>query len=315
MKQIVVRVCAFLSIASCFLVLNDRTAADLFVSAAGGNAVHRFDRTTGAFLGEFVSPGSGGLGDPQGIAFGPDGNLYVSSNGSNNVLRYNGRTGAFIDVFATTAGMSWPAEINFRGGHLYVSDFSGGASGRVSRFDASTGNLVDHFVTGTSLADGTSWDSTGDLYVSNFGSNSIRKYDGVTGDLIGDFVSPGVGGLNGPLDNLFLPDGTMLVSSFNTGDIKRYDVDGNLIGTAITGLLGGAQGLELGPDGMLYVGDFSFGQIRRYNVNTFESLGVFADSTSSTNNFVFGPAAVPEPLACLPMVFLGVATMLCRYKR
>lgn len=315
MKLLVVKLCAFLSVAGSFLTLTDLVTADLFVSAAGANAVHRFDRTTGAFLGEFVSSGSGGLGDPQGIAFGPDGNLYVSSNGSNNVLRYDGNTGAFIDIFATTAGMSWPAEINFHGGHLYVSDFSGGASGRVSRFDATTGNFVDHFVTGLSLADGTAWDSAGDLYVSNFGSNSIRKYDGVTGSLIGDFVTPGLGGLNGPLDNLFLPDGTMLVSSFNTGDVKHYDVDGNLIGTAITGLIGGAQGLELGPDGMLYVGDFSFGQIRRFDANTFESLGVFADSTSSTNNFVFRPAAVPEPLAVMPMIFLGLATMLRRDKR
>lgn len=269
--------------------------ADLFVSAAGANSVMRFDGDTGAFLGNFVAPGSGGLGDPQGIEFGPDGNLYVSSNLSNNVLRYDGVTGAFIDIFATTAGMNFPAEINFRNGFLYVSDFSGGASGRVSRFDANTGAFVDHFITGASFADGSAWDANGDVYISNFGTNSIRKYNGDTGALIGDFVAPNSGGLFGPLDNLFLPDGTMLVSSFNTGSVKQYDTDGTYLGDAITGLFGGPQGLEIGPDGHLYAGDFGRGLINRYDINTFALIDTFANPASTSNNFTFSPVSVPEP--------------------
>lgn len=37
------------------------------------------------------------------------------------------------------------------------------------------------------------------------------------------FVSPGLDGLAGPLDNLFLPDGTLMVSCFSNGIVKRYD--------------------------------------------------------------------------------------------
>ena len=288
---------------------NSRVAADLFVSAAGANSVMRFDADTGDFLGNFVAPGSGGLGDPQGIAFGPDGNLYVASNTSNNVLRYNGETGAFIDVFASIAGTSWPAEINFRGDYLYVSDFGG--SGRVTRFDALTGSFVDHFVTDAFQADGQSWDSNGDLYVSAWGTASIRKYDGDTGTYLGDFVSPGTGGLNGPLDNLFLPNGDMLVSSFNTGSIKHYDSDGDYIGDAITGLFG-PQGLQMGPDGLLYVGDFGTGIIRRYDPKSLQLIDQFADATSTTNNFVFSPATIPEP-GTTPVVCLAVAWF-CRRK-
>ena len=307
LKVIIIGLMAFV------LACNSQLSADLFVSAASANSVMRFDGNTGNFLGNFVAPNSGGLGDPQGIAFGPDNNLYVASHTSRNVLRFNGQTGAFIDVFATTAGMNWPAEINFRGGHLYVSDFSGGAIGRVSRFNATTGAFVDHFVTGASLADGTAWDAAGDLYVSNFGTDSIRKYNGTTGNLIGDFVSPGLGGLDGPLDNLFLPDGTFLVSSFNTGNVKRYNANGAFIGNAITGLSGGPQGLEIGPDGMLYAGDFGNGLINRYDIDTFQLLGTFANAASTTNNFVFRPEPIPEPVALMPLL-LGM-TVACMKRR
>ncbi len=306
------RVSTFLFFIFSFLTFAEYSNADLFVSAASANSVMRFDGTSGALLGNFVATGSGGLGDPQGIAFGPDNNLYVASHTSRNVLRFNGETGAFMDVFATTAGMTWPAEINFRNGHLYVSDFSGGAIGRVSRFDSITGNFVDHFITGASFADGTAWDAAGDIYVSNFTTNSIRKYNGSTGSLIGDFVAPGVGGLSGPLDNLFLPDGSLLVSSFNSRDVKQYDANGTFLGSAITGLNGGAQGLEIGSDGMLYAGDFSNGLINRYDINTFQFLGTFANAPSSTNNFTFRPNAVPEPTGMVSLVCLGVACCLKR---
>ncbi len=287
--------------------------ADLFVSAASANSVMRFDGTTGALIGNFVAPGAGGLGDPQGIAFGPDGNLYVSNNTSNNVLRFDGETGEFIDEFASVSGMTWPAEITFRDGFLWVSDFS--AAGRVSRFDENTGAFVDHFATGISLADGQSWDPNGDLLVSAFGSSSIRRYNGTTGAYMNDFVSPGSGGLSGPLDSLFLANGNFLVSSFNSLSIKQYDADGNYINDPIVGLNGGPQGLEIGPDGHLYVGDFGQGIISRYDANTLQFIDQFATTggTSTTNNFTFSPMSVPEP-GSLGIVAI-VSLVLLRRKR
>ena len=118
----------------------------------------------------------------------------------------------------------------------------------------------------------------------------------------GSHGSSGLGGLAGPLDNLFLPDGTFLVSSFNNGTIKHYDSSGAFLGNVITGLSGGAQGLEIGPDGMLYAGDFGNGRINRYDINTFQFLNTFADAASTTNNFVFRPSRVPEPSSWLTLL-------------
>ena len=308
--MIVKKLCVALTLLVVVLLTQTSTlSADLLVSAASANGVMRFDGDTGAFKGYFVQPGAGGLANPQGIKFGPDGNLYVSSAGSDNVLRYNGESGAFMDVFATFPGMTFPAELNFRGGMLYVSDFA--FSGRVSRFDAATGALVDHFVTNAASPDGQAWDANGNLYVSNFNTNSIRRYNGSTGAYINDFVPAGGGGLSGPLDNLFLPNGDLLVSSFRNGSVKQYGADGTFKGTVIGGLSGGAQGLEIGPDGLLYVGDYGNGIIRRYDPDTFAFIDVFATTNgqSTTNNFTFTPQAVPEPgqIGILVSASIGLA--------
>lgn len=287
--------CVFVTYFCVFAGVN----GDLFVSAAGANSVMRFDETTGAFLGNFVAPNSGGLADPQGIAFGPDGHLYVASHGSNNVLRFHGQTGAPLGVFASVPGTSWPAEINFRDGMLYMSDF--GISQSVYRFDASTGVLIDQFINDAFRADGQAWGASGNIYVSS--ASNVRRYDS-DGVFIDNFVS---GGLGLALDNLFLPDGTLLVSDFNQNVVKHYDANGNFLANVIG--LQGPQGLEIGPNGNLYAGSFNTGTINRYDINTFQFLGVAANATSTTNNFTFGPS-IPEPgtMSLIALLACGLAT-------
>jgi hypothetical protein len=80
----------------------------LFVSNTNTDSVKRYDALTGAFVDDFVPPGSGGLRYTHALTFGPDGNLYMVSDGSNEVKRYNGVTGAFIDTFASAPGCSTP---------------------------------------------------------------------------------------------------------------------------------------------------------------------------------------------------------------
>jgi len=76
------------------------------VSDSTSNTILRFNGSTGASMGVFVSAGSGGLRTPTATAFGPDGNLYVSSTTTRDVKEYNGANGAFIREF-TSGGRSY----------------------------------------------------------------------------------------------------------------------------------------------------------------------------------------------------------------
>ncbi|HVZ94748.1 MAG TPA: NHL repeat-containing protein [Phycisphaerales bacterium] len=84
--------------------------SSLYVTSETADAVARYDATTGASQGTFVTAHSGGLDEPIGMAFGNDGFLYVTSGSNNRVFRYNDTTGAFVDILIPTGtgGISGP---------------------------------------------------------------------------------------------------------------------------------------------------------------------------------------------------------------
>lgn len=93
----------------------DRAGGQLYVSSTQTNEVLRYDGTTGASVGVFVTAGSGGLLLPNHLVLGTGGELYVSSVGGDAVLRYDGMTGAFLGEFVTAAsgGLDGPTGIVF----------------------------------------------------------------------------------------------------------------------------------------------------------------------------------------------------------
>src|SRR5687768_6559263 len=74
---------------------------NVYVAAEPLGSVFRFNGVSGAFIDQFVAPGSGGLQSAHDVRFGPDGHLYVSSQIDHAVFRFDGSTGAFIDQFVS----------------------------------------------------------------------------------------------------------------------------------------------------------------------------------------------------------------------
>src|SRR5438552_13960187 len=89
--------------------------AGVLVNSFDTNQVLEYNGTTGAFDKAFVTAGSGGLGFPFDLAFGPNGDLLAGSLATNEVLEYNGTTGAFDKAFVTagSGGLSTPTFMTF----------------------------------------------------------------------------------------------------------------------------------------------------------------------------------------------------------
>ncbi|MBD2539661.1 PEP-CTERM sorting domain-containing protein [Coleofasciculus sp. FACHB-SPT36] len=206
--------------------------AALLIGNTKTNNVVRYDDKTGKFLGDFIAPGSGGLSNPDDLVFGPDGNLYISSGSS--------------------------------------------STGQILRYNGKTGAFIDVFASGGNLTRpyGMVFGPDGYLYVSSFLTDTILRYNATTGAFVDVFASGNrlPGGLNGPNDLLFTPDGKLLVSTQGS--------------VAIAG--------DANTDGIIspgeFVPDFSQGlpsQILSYDIKTKQSAVLVDSATPLPNSFNF----------------------------
>jgi hypothetical protein len=231
---------------------------DLYVTSADTNAVLRYDSVTGSYIDTFVTPGSGGLSSPVGLAYGSDNNLYVTSYGSNQLLRYNGTTGAFIDV--VSSNLSSPEGITLGpDGKLYIATFG---TNEVLQYD---GSSLNSFVTAASgglskpryalFGPDANGDGKQDLYVTSEGNNTILCYDGVSGAFIKTFATIPTG-QRGPFWLAFGTDGLLYSTDWTqtTGtslSIVRYTATtGTLYDTTTVGNEGWA--FTLGAGNIIY---------------------------------------------------------------
>jgi sugar lactone lactonase YvrE len=248
--------------------------ADLLVSNRLGNAVARYNETTGAFQGNFVTAGAGGVSQPVGMRRGPDGNIYVAAqnagpNGDGQILRYNGATGAFIDVFASD-GLAQPSDLDFGpDGDLYVANF-GGAT--VERYNPQTGAHLGSFASGGGLSAPTAlrFSDDGFLYVSSFSSDQVLRYSATSGAFDKIFIDST--NIATPAGQVVGPDGNLYVVDLVGGNIERFNaVTGAPIDTFATGLSFPA-GAMLDRDGALLVtelGDLKTipGRVMRFDLS------------------------------------------------
>jgi WD40 repeat protein len=114
------------------------------------------------------------------------------------------------------------------------------------------------------------------LLVTSQGTDSVERYDGVTGAYIDQLVLPGAGGLDAPRYLAISPhDGNLYVSGYLTNSVKRYNYStGAYISDFLTGR-SQANVMRFGPDGDLYVATYRDSQIYRYNGTTGVLVGGF----------------------------------------
>jgi hypothetical protein len=262
---------------------------NLYVGSFNTDEVLRFDRTTGAFLGAFVTAGSGGLDTPavQGLHFRPDGKLYVLSRDTASVLRFDAITGAFLDVFISPgSGGMLGAKGMTPGpdGNWYVSSSD---NNQVLRYSGTTGAFLSAFVSagigGLIGPRGLTFGPDGNLYVTSSINHSVLRYNGQTGAFIDAFVPSGSGGLSGPGELLF-HNGSLYVASQGTNQALRYNAQtGAFLDVVVPAGQNGLDrpiGLLLDPDNNLLVG--SNLEILRYGPSFQAAFSVQLDAPSTT---------------------------------
>jgi len=229
---------------------------DLVVGARTG--VLRYDGRTGEPKGVFAKL----EGTPTGLRFGPDGNLWVGSVDPDGVYRFDGNTGTALGVVATHADLRHPRQIAFRGDRLLVSSR---ATNRVLSFEMDGGKYIDRF------------SKVAPRYaIGRVVGSSRQAEQEVADDGTEEGLDPGEDALNQPFGLIYHPDGDLLVASYGTDSVRRYDGDsGVFVGTFASGHgLEQPRNIVYGPDGNLYVTSANHSVIR-YDGRTGEFIDVF----------------------------------------
>ena len=195
---------------------------------------------------------------PQDIVFIEDQDIVLISNlNSGTITKHNSATGAFIENFAT--GISGPTRMKIGADSLlYVLQWSG--NGKVRRYQLD-GTFVDEFTSvGVPQSIGIDWDGNGNLYISSFSGDNVRKFD-TNGNDLGLFINSN---LLGPTNIWFDAAGDMLVSDYNGTAVKRFDSAGTYISDFLTGL-SNSEGVDFFPNGNILIGNGATSSVKLFD--------------------------------------------------
>lgn len=195
---------------------------------------------------------------PQDILFLEDRGIVLISNlNSDRITKHNISDGSYVGDFA--GNISGPTRIKIGpDGLLYVLQWSG--NGKVKRYQLN-GKFIDDFTSvGVSQCIGLDWDDEGNLYVSSYKSDLVRKFDGDGKDM-GVFVNTN---LLGPTNIWFDDNGDLLVSDYNGTAVKRFDADGNYVSDFLGGLRY-SEGIDFLPNGNILVGNGGTSSVKMFD--------------------------------------------------
>ena len=258
-------------------------AVDLSItdgSAVEGDVGYRF-------VDNFIPANYGGISTPRGVQFGPDGNLYIghwNSDLGGTVPRFDGATGQFLGIFANAGAMvGQTSQVYFHQNYMFVATGTNG----ILRFDATTGSPLPapgkqgaSFVSPIEqgIIDGVHGFAIGPdnhLYVVSNLENRVLKYDGATGNFLGNYIGLGTLGLNRPNAIVLGGDGHLYVGNAGDSSVVRFrgpnqQNPGMYVDTFIASGSGGlswisGDGMEFGPDGQLYISSRETNSVLKFN--------------------------------------------------
>lgn len=197
---------------------------------------------------------------PQDIVFLEDQQVVLISNlNSGRITKYNSSTGDYIEDFAT--GIAGPTRMKIGADSLlYVLQWSG--NGKVRRYQLD-GTYVGEFSSvGVPQSIGLDWDSNGNLFVSSYSGDNVRKFD-PNGNDLGLIVASN---LAGPTNIWIDENNNLFVLDYDGTAVKKFNSNGAFQNNFITGL-SQCEGVDFFSNGNILIGNGATHSVKMYDSN------------------------------------------------
>jgi WD40 repeat protein len=274
----------------------------LLASADSDGTVRLWDPAIGQSAGAPMHAARAAEG-ADGLAFSPDGKLLASAGGDGTVRLWNPATGqpAGAPMHAVSNG-SVSAVAFSPDGKLLASS---GGFGTMRLWNLTTGQPAGAFLhAGHDGLYAVAFSPDGKLLASADGDGIVRLWDSATGRAAGPLLHAthsvktqsgvAVWGVNGLA---FSPDGKLLASGDNNGNIRLWDpATGQPVGAPLhagTGTPGGVLGVAFSPDGKLLASADGNGNVGFWDPATGQPVGVPVHAAAPING-VLGVAFSPN---------------------
>jgi sugar lactone lactonase YvrE len=245
---------------------------------------------------------------PNGIAFDPSGNVYVSNGASNSISKFNS-TGNFLSTIGSSVTLADPAGLAVDSqGNLYAANFgiSAGVSSTIAKFD-SGGTFVGAISNNVNRPFGVLVDAADNLYVGNWFTNNISKFDssGTFETTLGDSNN-----IDGPMGLGKDSGGNLFVANLRSpigSNVTKFDPAGFFSGyVGESASLSNPAALAIDSAGNLYV---SSGISNTAMISKFDSLGALQFSWTIPSAANTMAIAVPEP-SSIVLLLLGAGALI-----
>ncbi|MEQ1946748.1 MAG: BACON domain-containing carbohydrate-binding protein [Bryobacteraceae bacterium] len=282
-----------------------------------------------------VSPTSGGLNQPRGVAVDSSGAVYLTDTGNNVIRKVSGGVMTVLagQGFGGVSTLNSPFGVAVdSSGNIYFSDTGDHVVGKISGSSATlfagsgTAGFSGDGGVATSAAmnspSGMAVDSQGRVLLADSQNGRIRRVSGGNISTVAGLGSGGYVGDGGPALSslLFAPAsvaadgaGTIFIADANNARVRQV-TNGNITTIAGNGVVGDAgdggaatnanfafpTGVAVDGGGNIYVADFDASRIRKVSggvITTFAGNGTAGISTDGTT-------ATSAPLAFTPHVAL-----------
>lgn len=197
---------------------------------------------------------------PQDIVFLEDQQVVLISNlNSGRITKYNSSTGDYIGNFAT--GIAGPTRMKIGADSLlYVLQWSG--NGKVRRYQLD-GTYVGEFTNlGVPQSIGLDWDSNGNLFVSSYSGDNVRKFD-PNGNDLGVIVASN---LAGPTNIWIDENGNLFVLDYDGTAVKKFNSSGVFQNNFINGL-SQSEGVDFFSNGNILIGNGATSSVKLFDSN------------------------------------------------